>query len=610
MDNLNPQQPQQQPQPQPFQKQQVDQPVFDSATRRQLAGGKFTAMREFLASNKYYVLAIVAGVAIIAVLAFFAFRKDSSPPQAANIHVSIDAPDAAPSGAETVYKVKIENLDPATLVNMELEVIYPEQTVFLSSSPNPANSSGTLFPVPDLASGQNATLFIKIKLQGSINDEKKLVAKLHYYYRDTSSEFIDQGEKTIRLTASDIALEISGPATTNNAEVVQYEVKYKNNADPINTARIELQYPEGFTFASADPIPAVAKNIWNLGKLDRGQEGMIKIQGSFRSSQPGQSATFTATLSALDPSGNFFAQADARFTTNIAAQPLLVSQSMESGADSQAINPGDVLTYQIHYQNNASVAARNIIVTVTLTSKALNLASIRAEGAQVNNNTITWNASGVPNLETLNPSEGGNLSFSVEVKNPAVKDTSTNVDIVSAVKIKSDEYATFLPGNELALKVATIAAIGGSVEYVSGSLPPQVGTATVYRVTLSARNSTNNLTNALVTAFIPLSAGSFDLTSISDAEQSNVDFSPSSGKLTWRVGSLPAHTGDFKPPRTLLFTVRVIPTASQAGDALTLVKTIALVAKDIFTNQDVNLSADDVTTDNIPDSNGRGQVVN
>ncbi len=596
-----------------FKSQSVEQPVLDSATRAQLnptaAAGRLSGLKDFLSANKYYVIAIVCGMAIIAVLAFFAFRKNTAPPKPANIKISIDAPDTAPSGAETVFKVKIDNQDPAALVNMQLEVIYPDQTVFVSSTPDPTNTSGTFFPVPSLTSGQNATLFIKAKLQGNINDDKKLVAKLHYHYSNFNSEFVAQGDKTVRLTASDILLDISGPPNTNNSEVVEYRVHYHNNAEPINSARLEMTYPQGFTFAAANPSPDAGKNIWNLGRFDRDQDGTISIQGSFRSAQPGQSSTFTATLSALDPSGNFFAQAEAKFTTDIAAQPLLITQTVENNSDSNVVNPGDVLTYQLRYQNNATVAARNVIVAITLNSKVLDLSTIRAQGAQVAGNTVTWNASAAPNLETLNPSEGGSLSFSVTVKNPAVKDTSTNLDIVSTVKIKSDEYATFLPGNDVTLKVATLASVRGLVEFVSGSLPPQVGKPSVYRVTLSARNATNNLTNALLTAFIPLAAGSFDSASVTATEQANVEFSPSAGKLTWRIGNLPAHSGDFKPPRAVTFAIRLIPSSREAGTDVTMLKTITFTAKDIFTGQDVNLHADDLTTDSIPDSNGRGLVI-
>jgi len=57
------------------------------------------------------------------------------------------------------------------------------------------------------------------------------------------------------------------------------------------------------------------------------------------------------------------------------------------------------------------------------------------------------------------------------------------------------------------------------------------------------------------------------------------------------------------------FAIRLIPSSREAGTDVTMLKTITFTAKDIFTGQDVNLHADDLTTDSIPDSNGRGLVI-
>jgi uncharacterized repeat protein (TIGR01451 family) len=120
--------------------------------------------------------------------------------------------------------------------------------------------------------------------------------------------------------------------------------------------------------------------------------------------------------------------------------PLLVTQSLDQNADrNDIVNPGDRLTYVINYQNNGTVTARGVNIVLTIDSKAIDFNSIQAEGGQINNNTITWNASGVSKLENLSPSETGSVRFDVEVKNPAVKDTSRNIDIKTTVKIKSNE---------------------------------------------------------------------------------------------------------------------------------------------------------------------------
>jgi hypothetical protein len=301
-------------------------------------------------------------------------------------------------------------------------------------------------------------------------------------------------------------------------------------------------------------------------------------------------------------------QNSSSFVTAISSLPLLVTQSLQQSDPDNIINPGDNLSFTIHYQNNAATVATGVNIQVTLNSKAVDLSSIRVQGGQVNNNTILWNASGVPQLASLLPNQSGDLSFSVKVNNPAVKDSSKNLAVVSDIQIQSSEYASAFPGGELSLKISSPSAINTVLSFVSGQLPPQAGKTTTYKVHIARSNSSNDFSNGSLTAFIP--AG-FIAGSVTTAESGNVQLDPSTNKLTWNVGSLPAYTGRFSQSRVLEFNVTLNPSSSQVNQSPTLVNTINFTATDLFTNQAVNISADDITTSDVSGTSGfgNGQVV-
>jgi hypothetical protein len=569
-------------------------------------------LSSFYHENRIYVWASVVGVIILAVLAIFAFRPNKVEQKPAKVDLKIDASDSVPSGGEQVYKVKIANQDSVKLVNVELELTYPDGVEYINSTPKATTLSGTTFPVPDLNPGQNVAVIIKTTVQGEINSEKKVGFILHYKFTNFNSEFVSETTHTVKLVASDVILELSGPESTDNAQVVTYELKYKNNSDEtVDNARIEIKYPENFKFADSEPQPNLSKNIWNIGNLNSNQSGTITFRGSFASSTTGQSQTFTANFAVLDKNGEFFTQSTVDFTTSIGSLPLSVSQEITSGATNNIAKPGETLIYKLTYRNNASVPARGSQIAVTLDSNALDLSSIRAEGAQINNTTISWNASSEPNLEVLNPNESGSVSFSVKIKNPPVKDTSKNIEVKSSVKIKSDEYSEFLPGNNLAIKISTLARVETSLEHVGGALPPRVGESSTYRLNISLRNGTNDLRDGILTAFIPVTSGGVDVASIQPAKEVGlVSFDQSTGKLTWKVGALPAHTGDFSPLRKMSIQVRIIPSSSQVGSQPELLKTVSFTATDSFTEQSVNLTGSGLNTGHLQDggfSNGTVQ---
>ncbi len=611
--NTSPNQPQNQS-PQ-FVKKAVETPFLESNLKNQLqasSSASIGGLKGFYKDNRIYIWGIAGGLLVISLLAFLAFRSPPKPEvKEAKVSVTIDAPNTAPSGGEVIYKIKVENQDSSKLVDLELEVTYPDGVSYISSSPKASNISGSAFPMPDLINGQNAVVIIKAKATGNINDEKKLNAKLHYRYSNFSSSFTKEASHSIRLAASNIAMEISGPNTTNNAQIVLYTLKYQNNSkDEIKNARVTIIYPDGFSYISATPQPDLDNNTWTISVLPAQGSGTIELQGNFRGAGSGESKTLEAKILVQGQDGQYYEQGSTSFTTAISSLPLMVTQQLEN-SNGDVVKPGDLLTYSINYQNNAKTVASGVNIIVTLNSKALDLSSLRTEGGQVNGSTILWNASTIANLESLSPNESGTLSFSVMVKNPATKDSSKNLTVVSSIKIKSGEYDAFFPGNDLTLKISSPAKVTGSLKYFSGALPPQVGKETLYTVSLSLSNSTNDFSDGVLTAFVPLGSKGFVDKSENPSEAGRVEFDSTTGKVTWNFGGLPAHTGQFSSSRTLQFQVRIIPSASQVNQSPTLVKDIQVSAKDIFTGQNVTINTDDITTGDLSGDQGwgNGQVI-
>lgn len=588
-----------------FIKKPVSQQIFGGALNRPELPAP--AESGFFRQNRYYILAIVVGLSVISLLAYFAFRKTpAAAPKEANVSISIDAPETLPSGTETLYKINIENNDSQKLTGQQLELTYPDSFVYISSSPKSSNLSGTLFDVPDLISGQSAALFVKVKASGAVNDEKILQAKLTYKYSNFNSTFVKSQSSTVRLVASDVVLELSGPAQANSAQLVIYSVKYQNNSDQdIKNARIKIVYPSGFEFASAEPNADLGNDTWNISSLAKGGSGNISVQGNFRSASPGESKTASAQFLILGGDGQFAVQNSSDFMTQMGSLPLIVSQEVVSSHPVTSVSPGDTLMFSVDYQNNNTTAATGVNIIAALDPKVLDMSTLRAEGAQISGSTITWNAASLSQLENLNPGETGHLSYQVKVKDPATRDSAKNLTVSSNIKIKSNEYDSFFPGTSLSLKVSSPSSLTSTLTYVSGSFPPQAGKDTVYHIKLDLSNSSNDYSNGVLTLFIPLGSGGY-AGSVNAAENANVQYDQSAGKLTWNFGSLSAYAGRFSPARVLEFNIRLNPSSSQANTSPALVKNIQMSARDMFTGEDVSISTDDLNTANVAGQTGFG----
>jgi hypothetical protein len=570
------------------------------------SGNRF---KEFYRNNKWYVWASVLGIAIIATLAFFAFRKQTpEPTKDANVSVQIIAEESVPAGGEVIYKVQIENNDASKLEEMNLEMVYEDGISYVSSTPPADNLSGSSFPVPDLDSGENVVLMIKTAATGNINEDKKVIARLRYKFSNFNSEFTEETSHTIRLVAADIVLDVTGPENATNVQTANYDIYYRNDSEKdINNARIKVTYPNEFKFTSSNPNSSIDNNIWNISNLERNGTGKITYSGNFIGSRAGQVVAFKVEFLALDESGKYFTQSSTTYMTTIEAQALSIEQKLMNEAPNGIVNPGESLQFELKFQNNTAIVATGLNLVVNLDSKAIDASTIRAESGLVQGSTLTWNASSVPQLERLNPNESGIVRFSVQIKNPAVKDGSENLQIISKPQIKSNENPTFLSGNDLALKVSSPSSIERSVSAVSGPIPPKVGQTSVVQVNVSLRNSSNDYREGVLVGYIPLGV-TFDKASVPGTDAAAVKFDASTGKLTWTVGQLSAHSGSVLPLRTLKFNVSITPTSNQVNQNIVLFKTLTFTAKDTFTERPISLTAQEINTDNLPgDGSGRVQ---
>ena len=567
----------------------------------------------FFQANKLYIGFIVFAVLIIGLLAFFAFRP--APPavlKEAKVTLQISAPETLPSGSEIIYRIQAKNDDSITLTGLELEIAYPEGISYAQSTPKANNLSGSVFSLPELLPGQNLNVIIKAVAVGEINSEKTLQTKLHYKYVNFNSAFSKSAQQIVRLVAAKIDLEIDGPKETNTAQLVAYTVKYKNRSgETIKNARIQLTYPVGFNYGASQPTASLGGNIWNLGDVQPEGAGQIVVQGSFASSQPGESKKLVASFLSLGDSGEFYVQASAETETLLVNQPLILTLENLDQDDQGVVNPGGSLIFSVRYQNNSQVAATGVNIVVSLESKALDINTLKAQSGQISGNTISWNASGVPALESLNPGEQGSLNFSVSIKNPATKDSTKNLTVKLGSKIKANEYSSFLPGETAEYKISSPANLSAELRYLSGSLPPKVGTQTKYKLKINLSNSSNDFSSGEVSFFLPGAGLGFNENSITASEQANVQFDPSTGKLVWKFGSLPAFSGKFSPNKILELEVVANPAPSDVGDFAVLARSFKFVAQDSFTGQEVILKTEDISSASLlgKDGNEFGTVV-
>lgn len=568
------------------------------------SSGRF---KQFLKDNKWYVIAIAVGIAIIGVLAAFAFwPRQEERQEEAKVALTIDAPQTAQAGGEVIYRIQILNQDPAKLVDMNLELVYDDGLSYVSSSPKAENLSGTNYSVPDLASGQNAVVIVKVLAQGSVNDEKRIVARLRYKFDNFNSGFTEEVDHTTRLVAANVILDFSGPTDVNVGEQVTYNLSYRNTSNrTIDNGRIKITYPSGFKFGSSDPTSSLGNDVWNLGSLAPNQAGKISFQGTIGNSEIGQSYNLTAEFLVPDESGTYFTQSSTTYNLETSSQPLSVEARVSSSSAGGIVRPGATVSVDLSFQNNSNVVHTGLQLLADIQSISIVSGSIKAESGFTQDQLVTWNGSSSPALEQLAVGGKGTVKVQFAIANPATSTDSKNLTIKIVPRIKSNQNTQLIEGEPVELKISSPSSLTGSVTYVSGATPPKVAQQSSYKVRLALKNSSNDYRNGILTALIPVGVN-LDQNSITASEKSLVKFDAATGRITWELGQLLAHSGSLRPERVLEFTVNTTPSSSQAGKAIEVLRGIEFTAVDDFTLENIKQTPQDLSTSSLTGGqNGR-----
>ena len=83
-----------------------------------------------------------------------------------------------------------------------------------------------------------------------------------------------------QFNGEQVLFDIDTSAEVSSGEEVIYTVEYANRESvSFRKAEIELRYPPGFIYESAEPEPRSGDNLWDLGSLNPGQDGTIEVTG-------------------------------------------------------------------------------------------------------------------------------------------------------------------------------------------------------------------------------------------------------------------------------------------------------------------------------------------
>lgn len=571
----------------------------------------------------FNVFIIFLSIAFFASAGWFAYNFISSTvgvdPTA--VAITIDSPDKVIAGEEFFYLIKYKNLYNVNLNNVEIKITYPDNFIFLDSSPVLEDG---VWKIPSLGMSEDGEIKIKGKIVDSNDKVSAVLVEISYFPANFSSEFKKEISKEI--TVSDIGIDLdfdeisSALVGEENEVVVKYVAKKENY---IKNFRISVEKPDNMSIVFSEEEKKnrpddYKENTWLVSDLsEEEQEVVIKFKFNEKINN-NEILLFNFEYSEDgEKYYNFFTK---EMQLEIIKSDLSLVLISNGSRDSQAINFGDTLNYSLSYENKGEFEMKDVVLMAVLEGASLDWKTLKSGGGKTSNNTITWSKQELPDLETLHGGDKGVIDFSIKLMNLEDVDLDSNTSF-SKFEVKS--YAQFNIGNReevsenedtksntIINKINSNLKLDEKVKYFNddniavgfGPVPPKVGETTSYKVYWTITNNLHELGGLRVETKLPSYVQWMEKES---ADAGSVFYDSMNNKVIWDIGRLPESIYKVNAE----FSIGITPVDSDANTIKILLSDTTVSAIDVETQADIVVKGGGKTTkledDSIAISDGR-----
>ena len=572
------------------------------------AGMSFST-KFFLGSLAFFVVA--AGAA-----AYFFFGNGNfvSPN---NIDLEIVAPSLVDGGSQVDLQVIVTNRNSTALKLADLVLTYP------SGTRDPKDLSKPLMTerqsIGTIASGQNIKRTASAIFYGQEGSTQQVQVQLEYTIEGSNAVFVREGTVSFTVGSSPVSISVRAPDNVTAGQPFSIDVTVQSNSkEAVSNVALEAQYPFGFSAKSSSPKSDSGASFWQLGTMAPGATKVVSITGTI-DGQDGDERVF-----------RFLAGSEADQTAARIRVPFLniptsisVSRPFISGTLTVAgktgnqisVSPGQVIQGSVAWQNNLADPVSNIEVELKLSGPVLDTGSVQSPNGfyKSQDNTIVWTSTEDPSLAQVAPGGKGTLDFSFATLPPGsggVVYTNPKVTLTLSVKgtrgsDQSAESVSAVDTTEVVLgSLLTLEAQSNFNQGAysnSGPTPPRAEETTTYTIMWSAKNSSNAIANANVSAVLPSYV-------TYKTGQSGITYDAASRAVRWDLGELKAGTGYTSAAKTVSFQVAITPSSSQVGQAPALTGSAVLFGTDRYAQIQVQSQTAGPTTATADGKNGTIQA--
>lgn len=542
-----------------------------------------------------------------------------------NIQFSINGKKNILAGEEFFYTVNYKNLSNVSVGNIEIELVYPDNFIFLDSSPAPQSNNNS-WQAGNLNAHRSGLIKIKGKIMGPADKTNIITGNVSYIPSNFSSQFKKEAAFENKISGTGLEIGVESPSGVLVGDESKIIVKYKaRDENFIDNFRLSVEPLENMEFI-ADKEENASSGIWQINGIKEDEKEIsIKFKITEKKNPeeelvlkfeyPGCPAPKGA---AKNNGGEDYCEFyEKKINFEVIKSDLNLNLIINGSQSDQGVNLGQAMNYSIVYANKGDSEMENIIIMAVLSGDALDWQTLDDKSnGKVSDNTISWSKDEIPQLESLGVGDEGVIDFSIKLK-PFEK-----INIEPGEKYDIESYAQFSIGNiepeenedtksnTIINKINSDLSLNEQIRYFnndniavgSGPLPPKVGETTSYKVYWVITNNLHELNGLRVQVSLP------DYVSWNGKNRSTagaVEYDASGNKVIWNIGRMPISV--YKTEAE--FSISITPTDADIDKIIVLLSGTTVEATDVATKAEISQTTKAKTTrledDEIAETDGR-----
>ena len=514
-----------------------------------------------------------------------------------NVDVNVIAPISVSAGDEFPMEITIANQNNTALEGVGILVEFPSGTRKFGNIQTELQRYRK--SLGEILAGQATTTKISAVLYGQQGDKKNINISIEYRVTNSNAVLAKSVIYEATIGSSPVTLSVNSPKEVNAGQEIEINIEMASNSvEVVKNLLFKSEYPYGFTFASATPVPAYDNNTWDLGDFRIGSKTSIKIRGKI-DGQEGDQKTFKFAIGSQDPDNE--KSISVTYVNNaetISIQKPFVAVDLSLNGDSG--NPyigkaGKNVKADLNWTNNLSDAITDVKIEAKLSGSIFDSNSVSAGTGfwRSLDNTIVWDQSAEPAFSSIKPDQNGKTVFTFNMRPMAsdsgiIKNPQMTIDLQVSGRNQADlsGQSSVISSLSRTIKLSSDLGLVSKILYSSGPfgntgpVPPKIDQETTYTVVWTLTNTSNNLSNVKVYANLPSYVKW--LGNVSPSTE-NVIYNQADGSVNWNVGDIKAGTGYDGPGREMAFQISFTPSQSQVGSVPNLVNDASGSGTDKFT---------------------------